>query len=180
MTVIAGIAAGDMGWVFANRSQAVVARTARANDLGVINGHNRCKYIGRVAILADIGRINVPDILAGCLGAIVAAYAVAHDIQVVEIRRHPAKRAVTVVAAIATGDMSRILAGRCRTVMAGTAGADDLRMINGHCRREDIRCMTVFTHIRGLDMRGSLAGCVNAVVATNTISHDIHMIEIGR
>lgn len=125
--------------MFANRSQAVVARTARANDLRVINGHHRRKYIGRMAIFADIGRIDVPDILAGCLSAIVAANAIAHDIQVVEIRGNPAKSAVTVVAAIATGDMAYVFAGCRRAVMARAACADHLRMIDGHCRREYIR-----------------------------------------
>lgn len=40
--------------------------------------------------------------------------------------------------------------------------------------------MTIFTHIRGLDMRGPLAGCVDAVMAADTIAHDIYMIEICR
>ncbi len=139
MTVVASIAAGDVRWVLANRSKAVVAGGARADDLCVINGHHRRKYIGGMAVFADIGCIYVPDILASRLGAIVAAYAVAHDIQVVEIRRNPAKRAVTVIAGITTGDMSLVLAGCSSPVVAGAAGADDLCVINGHCRRKYIR-----------------------------------------
>ncbi len=40
--------------------------------------------------------------------------------------------------------------------------------------------MTVFTHIRGLDVSGSLAGGIDAVMAINAVAHDIHVVEIRR
>jgi len=139
MTVVAGIAAGDVRWVLTNCSKAIVARAARAEDLGVVNGHHWRKYISRMAVFADVGCIYMPHILAGRLGAIVTAYAITHDVQVIEIRGQPAKCAVTVIAGFATGDMPLIFAGCSSAVVAGAACADDLGVIDDHCRCEFVR-----------------------------------------
>lgn len=61
----------------------------------------------------------------------MAAETVADDIRVVEIRRSPGDRRMTIVAIIATCDMRRVLAGGCNTVMTGAAGADDLCVVDG-------------------------------------------------
>jgi len=133
-----------------------------------------------MAVFADIRCAYVSGILAGRFGTVVAADAITHDIQVVKIRGQPAKRAVAVVAGIAAGDMSLVLA-RCRSaVMAGAAHAYHLGVINGHHRRKDVGCMTVLTHIRGLNMCRAFAGSVYAIVAADTVSRDIRMVEIGR
>ena len=87
MTIIAGVAAGDMCWVLAGRRDTVVAGTASADHLSVIDRHHRRKNIGCVAVLTDVRRLNVCRVLAGRVGAIVAADAVAGDIHVIEIRR---------------------------------------------------------------------------------------------
>ena len=54
MAVITGIFAGDMCRMLANGSDAVVAGTASADHLGVIDSHRRCKDVGRVAIVTGV------------------------------------------------------------------------------------------------------------------------------
>ena len=87
MAIVAGIAAGNMRWVFADGSNSVVAGTASTNDLGVVDCQHRRKNIGAVAVLTDVRCLNVGWIFANCLGAIMAADAVAGDIHVIEIGR---------------------------------------------------------------------------------------------
>ena len=86
VTVIAGIAAGDMCWMLADRSDAIVAGAAGAYYLGVIDRQHGRKQIRRVAIFADIGRLNVGGVLADCIRAVVTADAIARDIDVIEVR----------------------------------------------------------------------------------------------
>ena len=54
MTIIAGVATCDMCRLFADRNDAVVARSASANDLRVIDSHYGPENIRRVAVLAYI------------------------------------------------------------------------------------------------------------------------------
>jgi len=89
MAVVAGITAGDVGWMFTGRGDAVMAGATGAYDLGVIDGKRRYKHIGAVAILADISRLYMCRRLAGGLCAVVAAHAIASDIDVIEVGRQP-------------------------------------------------------------------------------------------
>ena len=73
--------------VFAGSDDAVMAGSATPDYLGVIDGHHRHEDIGAVAIFTDIRRLNMREILAGCVRAVMAADTVASDINVVEIRR---------------------------------------------------------------------------------------------
>ena len=50
-------------------------------------------------------------VFADRIGSIVATKAIVRNIGVIEIRRNPASRRVTVVAGVAAGDVSLILAG---------------------------------------------------------------------
>ena len=86
VTVVAGVAARDMCRMLADCGDAVMAAVATSDNLGVINGHSRRKDIGAVAIFTDICRLNVSTVLTGCVRAVMAADAVAGDIQVIEIR----------------------------------------------------------------------------------------------
>ena len=72
MAVVAGVAARDMGWRFTRRNITVVAGLAAANNLGMINHKYRRPEIDAMAILAHSRRLNMRDILAGCIGAVVA------------------------------------------------------------------------------------------------------------
>ena len=86
VTVVAGIATGNVCRVLADGNNAVMAGTATPEHLRVINRHHGRKYIGRVAVLADIGCLHVRRIFADCLCAIVTTDAVTGDVQMIEVR----------------------------------------------------------------------------------------------
>ena len=87
MTVIAGVATGDMCRGLADGSDTVMAGDTGSNYLRVIDGQRRCKHIGRVAVLADIRCLNVCRIFAGCVRTVMTADAVTGDVDVIEICR---------------------------------------------------------------------------------------------
>ena len=106
-----------------------MAGTASPDDLAVVDSHHRCENVRGVTILAHVSRLDMRRILAGRLRAVVAAHAVASDIDVIEVRRQPANAAVAVVAGVAAGDMGRILAGSLGTVVATEAIARNIHMV---------------------------------------------------
>ena len=85
MAVIARIATGDMGWVFAGCRHAIVAGIAGADYLGVINGKDRRENVGVVAVLANIAGLDVRWRFSNCVRTVMAVNAISRDIQVVEI-----------------------------------------------------------------------------------------------
>jgi len=92
VAIVAGIPAGHVVRCLASGNNAVMTVAADAVYLGVINGKHGRKYVGGVAVLADIARRYVLRILAGSLRAVMAAYTVTGDIQVIEVCRQPASR----------------------------------------------------------------------------------------
>ena len=131
MTVIAGIAAGDMCRVLTDRNDAVMAGTTGSQYLGVVNSHHGCEQIGGVAVLADIRCLNMVWVLTDSLCAIVTTDTVTRDAQVIEVRRQPAYCAVTVIAGIAAGDMRRVFANGNGAIVAGDTSANYLGVIDG-------------------------------------------------
>ena len=87
VTIVAIVAACDVRRVFPACGGAVMTGAARSQYLHVIDGHHRGPEIRGVAALADICRLNVRQAFAGRLRAVMAAYAIAGDVQVVEVRR---------------------------------------------------------------------------------------------
>jgi len=87
VTVIAVIATGKVRWMFADCSNAVMTRSASPQYLCVVDSKRRCPYIWIVAILTNIRRKNMSRTLTRCFDTIVTAYAIASDVQVIEIRR---------------------------------------------------------------------------------------------
>jgi len=65
-----------------------------------------------VAVFADVAGLDVRRGLARCLGTVMAAEAIARDIDVIEVRGHPAGCRMAVIAVVAACNMSRILACR--------------------------------------------------------------------
>jgi hypothetical protein len=61
----------------------------------------------------------------------VATNAVSGDVYVIEIRRQPCHRGMTIVTSVVAVNMSWMLACRSEPVMAGAAGAQDLGMVDG-------------------------------------------------
>ena len=110
----------------------------------------------------------------------MAAHTVACDVDVVEIRRQPANRAVTIVAGVATGNMRQVFANSDDAIMARAASPDHLCVIDDHYRRENIRRVAVLTNIRRLNVRLILANRIRAVVTAHAIARDIDVIEIRR
>ena len=98
--------------MFADSSDAVVAGTASADHLGVIDRDNGRPYCRAMAIFTDIRCLHMCRVLACRLSAVMTADAVAEDVDVIEISGHPASRRMTVIAGITAGNVSRILAGR--------------------------------------------------------------------
>ena len=118
MTVVAIITAGDMRWILSCRNDAVVARAASADYLGVVHRVSRNPDIGVMAVLANFRCQNMRRVLAGRFDAVVATCAIAGDTYVVEIRRYPAGCRMAIIAVIAARDMCWMLACCCSAVVA--------------------------------------------------------------
>lgn len=97
--------------------------------------------------------------------AIVAANAIAADIDVIEIRRKPTDSRMAIIAVIAARYMCRVLAGRNGTIMTRAAGAQNLSMIDACGGLESDRAMAVLTNIRGLHVQRALSRGGYAIVA---------------
>ena len=104
--------------------------------------------------------------------------AVTRDVDMVEVGRQPARGRMAILAVVAAADVCRILAGRNLAIMTGAAGTDDLRVVNGIDRVPDIGIVAVLAKVRRLDMRCTLAGGFDAVVATEAITGDADVVEI--
>ena len=79
MTIVAIRAARDVCRVFAGRGDAVVAGTASANDLRMVDRSRRHKQRCAVAVFADIAGLNVRRAFACGGGAVMTANAVVGD-----------------------------------------------------------------------------------------------------
>ena len=180
MAVIAGIAAGQVSWIFAGRGYAIVTRAASADNLSVVNGVYWRPSVGVMAIFANVACLNVCEILARRRGAIVAVNAVIREIRMVEVRGQPANGRVTVVAIITAGDMRRGFADGRDAIMTGSTSTQYLRMVNRERRCPYIRGVAVLTNIGCEYMCCVLADCINAIVAADTVARDIYVIEISR
>lgn len=76
-----------MSGVLARCRDAIVAGAAGADDLRVINGEYRHENVRVVAIFAHIARLDMRQAFADCFCAVVTAYAVARDVDVIKVRR---------------------------------------------------------------------------------------------
>ena len=87
---------------------------------------------------------------------------------------------MAVVTVVTTGDVRRIFACRHDAIVTAGAGPQDLRVIDCNCRNPDIRCVTIFADVAGIDMRRVFARCLDTVVAINAVAGNVYVIEIGR
>lgn len=180
MTVITGIAAVYMCRVLAGCRDAVMAGTAGAQYLCVIDRKHGCPHIRGMAVFADIRGLHMRRTFARSIRAVMTAGTVSGDVDVIEVGGQPARRRVTVVASVAAGNVRRVLASRRDTVMAGTAGTQYLRMVDRKDRRPQVRGMAIFTDIARLNVRRALAGRFHAVMAAGTVAGDADVVKIGR
>ena len=110
----------------------------------------------------------------------MATTAAADNVYVIEVCRHPACRRVAVVTRIAGVQVRWSLAGGRNSIMTGPASSDDLRVIDCKHRYEYVCRMTVLADVGGLDVGNILADGLRAVVATDTVTADIYVVEIRR
>lgn len=118
--------------------------------------------------------------LARGFNAIVAAGTISRDVYVIEIRRQPGYRGMTIVACVPAGDMGWVFSCCRKPVMTGAAGTQHLRMVHGISRCPDIAVVTVLADIGRLYVAQVFTGSVNAIVATRAISGDVQVIKICR
>ena len=178
MTIVTGIAAGEVGRVFAGCNDAVVTRITGAYYVRVIDREHRRKDIRIVAVFANIACLDMCQVLASRFHAIVAVDTISGDVQVIEIRWQPPSRGMAVVTRIPARQMIHVFAGRGNAIMAGAAGSNDLHVIDNVCRRERIGVVAVFANDGGLYVRRVLArrGC--SIVTARTVVENIRVIEI--
>lgn len=176
MTIVAGIAAGDMGRVFADRSNAVVAGAAVSDDLRMIDADRRYPDGRAVAVFTYIGRLNVCLVLASRFDAVVATDAVAGNVHVVKICRYPAECCVTVVAGITAGDMRRVLARCADAIVTAHAIANDTRVIK-YGRQPGCGRMTIIALVTGRNVSRRFAGGFYTVVTAHAAAADGGMIH---
>ncbi len=87
MAVVAVVAAVDMRRSLAGGGNAIVTRTAGPDYLRMVDREYGREDVGCVAVLADIGGLYMRRVLADGLRAVVAACAVACNVDVIEVRR---------------------------------------------------------------------------------------------
>ena len=130
-----------------------------------------------VAVLANVGCLRVCRVLADCVGAIVAANAVAVDVYVVKIRRQPCNCAMAVVAVVTARNMRRVFASCGNAVMAGAATTKHLGVIDHHHGRKHTCVVTIFTYVGCLRVCRVLADRVRAVMTVAAIARDGCVVE---
>ena len=132
-----------MRWVFACRDCAVVAGRTRSEYLRVVDKIGRRPDDTVMAVLAYIGRTDVREVFACNLRIVVTANAVIGDAGVIERRRNPGVRRMTIIAGITARKMCRVFTGGCCAVVAGETRTDDLRVIDGVRRCKGDRIMAI-------------------------------------
>ena len=180
MAIVAIVAAGDMRRVFSSCRNTVMTGTAGTGYLCVVDSNGGRPDIGVMAVLANVRRLYVCQILACCFGSVVATEAVARNIHVIECRGPPGNRCMTIIAGIVTGDVCRMFSGRCDAVMTGAAGANYLGMVDGKNGHEYIGAVAVLANVAGLHMPGVLAVRIHPIVAVDAITGDVYVIKIRR
>ena len=180
---VAGIAfllCDEMPEILAGGNIAVVTGGTRAENLRVVDHDYRAPGDRRVAGFTDIRCQRMHRALTRCINAVVAAKTVVGDIGVIEVRRYPGYSCMAIIAVIAARDMPGILAVRNSAVMAGHARSQHLRVIHPVGRFPEDVVVAVFAHVGCRNVHRALTGGVYAVMATNAVAGDVHVVEVRR
>ena len=86
---------------------------------------------------------------------------------------------MAVIASIAARNMRRVLAGRDNAVVAAVAGPDNLSVVNSEGWHEDVGIVAILTNIAGENMRRAFANGIDIVMAVNTLTSDVQVVEVG-
>ena len=131
-----------------------------------------------MAVLADIGRRDVGRMLAGCVGAVVAADAVARNIRMIEVSWNPGHGRVAVIAIVAARDVGRVHARSRDAHKTGNAGSKYLGVVYRVCGRKRHVVVTILAHVTRVDMSWVLASSLNAVMAVDTIRGNADVVKV--
>jgi len=152
----------EVSRILAGRRIAVMAGTAGTENLCVINRCYGYPCNRRMAVLTNVGGQDMCRMLAGGIGAVMAADAVIGDVGVIEVGRCR----MAIITVVATGDMRRVLALGRVAIVAREAGADDLRVIDHVCRRKRHNIVTVFANHGRIDVSRVFADGLYPVMTT--------------
>lgn len=119
VAIVAVIATGNVRWRFSCRNRTVVAGRAGAHYLGVVHDIDWRKKDIVVAVLADFRCLDMRRVLADCVATVVAAEAIARDVDVIEIGRSPRVGCMAVLTIVAAGDMRRVFTRGKSAIVAG-------------------------------------------------------------
>ena len=147
VAIIAVVTTREMSGMLSGGSDAIVTRPTAAEHLCMVHQVGWRKGHRVVAILADIGGLHVRWVLTGRIGPVMAAGAVAGDVDVIKIRRHPSIGGMTVVTGVAARNVGRVLAGRSIAIMTGATTAYDISMVDRKCRCETVGCVAVLAGV---------------------------------
>lgn len=178
MTIIAILAARNVCRMFPYCDDAIVASATGADDLRMV--YCKSGYPNRriVAVFADVRRVNMCRVLAGGVGTVMTACAVAGDIDVIKVCRQPGNRRMAILAIITAANVRRMLASRQRPIMAASTGTQDLGMVDRVHRRKHIAGVTIFAYVGRLNVCRVFASGIDAIVAANAVSSDVDVIKI--
>ena len=180
MTIVAVVTACDVRWILARRRNPIMARAASTQYLRVVNCKRRREYVGRVTIFAGICRLNMVWGLASGFDTVVTVETIARNVDVIEVGRQPSSCGMAVVAIVAGGYVGWVLTGRRDTIVTRTARTEHLRVIDRIGGRKNVRVVAVLTYVGCLYMRKILSCGANAVMATDAVASDTHVVEVCR
>ncbi len=89
MAIVAVITTGDVCRVFASCRVAVMARSAGADHLCVVHNIGWHPDVGGMTVLTHVAGLDMGQRLARRVRSVMAAEAIASDIDMIEIRRQP-------------------------------------------------------------------------------------------
>ena len=84
-----------------------------------------------MAVLAHSSGLNMRYIFASCVRAVMAAGAISGNARMIEVGGRPGDRSMTIIAVVATRQMSRVFSGCSDAIVTRAATAEYLRMVHG-------------------------------------------------
>lgn len=122
--------------------------------------------------IAYVAAINVCRALATDGNAVMTKGTVIHKISVIDIRRHPRRRSMTIITLLGGNNMGGRLAAGDNVIVATGTGANHLGMIHRTCRnrypRYRPRLMTGIAGIRGINMARRFPRCGYTIMTADT------------
>ncbi len=119
-------------------------------------------------------------ILARRVSAIVTTGAIAGDVDMIEVRWHPTRRVVAVVAVVAADNVIGVFASRRHAVVTRTASSQDIRVIDREYRIPRCCVVAVLAGICYENMRRNFSSRIGTVVTVDAIARDIRVVEYSR